>query len=188
MHGRSEFGPLPDCRTVSTVFARAAEFGAHGAADFGCPMLDSVAGLVDAHRRMAVVQPSWDDVVLTWVPGQVGPELPEMDVHADPFTGVWEDAQRHILAIDFEAHRVLGESAGGAVRHHEGLGSVFARMAHLYTISFDRFISDGPEAPNRRQLIRAYIAYENLARRLADGKRCLPPLFGGSVADDIGDR
>ncbi len=169
------------------MFARVTGSGRVGGTDFGCPLLTSAAGLVDAHRRLAVARPSWDDVVMTWVPGAAGPELPEMDPADDPFTGSWEDAQRHILAIDLEAHRVLGEPGAGAVEHHEGLGAIFGRMAHLYTISFDRFVLDGPLAPNRRQLARAYFSYETLAGELVCGKKCLPPLFGRPVADDIGD-
>ncbi len=89
MHGRRRFGPLPDSRVVSTVFARAAQFRTVGAADFGCPMLTSVAGLVDAHRRLAATRPDWDEVVMTWIPGRFEPELPGMDLAADPFTGAW---------------------------------------------------------------------------------------------------
>ncbi|MGW1741526.1 hypothetical protein ACWCPQ_22285 [Nocardia sp. NPDC001965] len=166
------------------MFARSAGSGS-GATGSDCPLLASVAGLVTAHRRFAAARPAWDDVVMTWPPGEIGPELPEMDPAEDRFAGIWEDAQRHILAIDLEAHRVLGVADIGAIEHHEGLGAVFGRMAYLYTISFDRFVSDGPQAPNRRQLARAYVAYETLARELACGRKCLPPVVGRPVADDI---
>ncbi|WP_157106010.1 hypothetical protein [Nocardia sienata] len=187
MYGRRGFGPLPDSRAVSAVFARAAEFRTAGAADFGCPILVSVAGLVDAHRRLAATRPNWDEVAMTWIPGRSEPELPGMDLAADPFTGAWEDAQRHLLVIDLEAHRVLGEPGSGAVEHHEGLGAVFGRLAYLYTISFDRYILDGPQAAHRRQLARAYFSYESLARELACGEKCLPPPAGGPAAES-GDR
>ena len=171
---------MPDSRIVSAVFARVSEPGTAGAV-FGCPMLAAVAGLVDAHRRFAAAHPSWDDLVPARLPGGGGPELPE----TDPFLGIWDDAQRHVLAVDREAHRILDEPDIGAVEHHEGLGAVFGRMAHLYTVSFDRFVLDGPLAPNRRQLARAYISYETLAGELVCGKRCLPPLSGRPRADDI---
>lgn len=184
MHGDRGFGPLPDSRVVSTVFAGVA--GSRTAkGEFDSPMLVSVAGLVDSHRRFAAATPSWDDLVITRLPGAAAPELPDMKPAADPFFGIWEEAQRYILAIDLEAHRVLGAPDVGAVEHHEGLGAVFGRMAHLYTISFDRYISDGPEAPNRRQLARAYMSYETLARELACGIRRLPPISGYPRADDI---
>ncbi|WP_416563036.1 hypothetical protein [Nocardia testacea] len=174
---------------VSTVFARARETRTAGAADFGCPMLTAVAGLVDAHRHLAATRPNWDDVVLTWVPGRTEPELPDTDLAADPFVRAWEDAQRLLFVIDSEAHRLLGEPGSGAVEHHEGLGAVFGRLAYLYTISFDRFILDGPEAVHRRQLARAYFSYEGLARELACGQKRLPPVGGGSSADDrLADR
>ncbi|MEV3963516.1 hypothetical protein AB0M34_21935 [Nocardia sp. NPDC050193] len=169
------------------MFARAAQFRTAGAADFGCPMLISVAGLVNAHRRLAVTQPNWDDVVFTWVPGRPVPELPGMDLAADPFAEAWAEAQRHLHVIDSEAHRVLGEPGSGAVEHHEGLGAVFGRLAHLYTISFDRYIRDGPEAVHRRQLARAYFSYESLARELTCGEKCLPPPRGEHTAG-AGDR
>jgi hypothetical protein len=169
------------------VFARAAEFRTAGAADFGCPILVSVEGLVDAHRRLAATRPNWDEVVMTWTPGRSQPELPGMDLVADPFTGAWEDAQRHLLVIDREARRALGEPGSGAVKHHEGLGAVFGRLAYLYTISFDRYVLDGPQAAHRRQLARAYFSYEILARELACGEKCLPPSAGGFAADS-GDR
>ncbi|WP_063039863.1 hypothetical protein [Nocardia grenadensis] len=168
------------------MFARAAEFRTAGAADFGCSMLAAVAGLADAHRRLAASRPNWDDVVLTWIPGRPVPELPGMDLAADPFARAWEDAQRHLLVIDREAHRVLGTPGSGAVEHHEGLGAVFGRLAHLYTMSFDRYVRDGPEAVHRRQLARAYLSYESLARELACGEKCLPPPPGGSVAGSRG--
>ncbi|MGW6336390.1 hypothetical protein [Nocardia rhamnosiphila] len=168
------------------MFARAAQFRTAGAADFGCPMLTAVAGLVDAHRRLAATRPGWDEVVMTWIPGRSEPELPGMDLAADPFAGAWADAQRHLLVIDLEAHRVLGEPGTGAVAHHEGLGAVFGRLAHLYTMSFDRFVLDGPEAAHRRQLARAYFAYESLAHELARGAKCLPP--SGGSATGLGER
>ncbi|WP_327150270.1 hypothetical protein [Nocardia sp. NBC_01329] len=167
------------------MFARVAGSGAAGG-EFDCPLLVSVAGLVDAHRRLAAARPSWEDVVVTWSPDELGSDRPELDPAEDPFIEIWEDVQRHILAIDLEAHRVLGEPDIGAMEHYEGLGAVFGRMAHLYTISFDRFVLDGPQAPNRRQLARAYISYEALARELVCGKRRLPPLSGRPRADDIG--
>ncbi|MET8800020.1 hypothetical protein ABZV91_26945 [Nocardia sp. NPDC004568] len=169
---------------VSTVFVRAAESCTAGSADFGCPMLTAVAGLVNAHRRLATTRPSWDDVVMTWVPGRPEPDLDDMNLAADPFIRAWEDAQRHLFVIDSEAHRVLGEPVSDAVEHHEGLGAVFGRLAYLYTISFDRFVLDGPEAVHRRQLARAYFSYESLARELVCGEKRLPPARGGSPSDD----
>lgn len=181
VHSRRGFGPLPDSRAVSAVLARAAGLRTAAAADFGCPILDSVAGLADAHRRLAAMRPNWDDVVITWIPGRPEPQLPGMDLAADPFTGAWEDAQRHLLVIDQEAQRVLGEPGSGAVEHHEGLGAVFGRLAYLYTISFDRYVLDGPEAAHRRQLARAYFSYESLARELVCGEKCLPPARGSAA-------
>lgn len=175
--GRGVFGPLPDSRAVSTTFARAADYG-KDAADHGCGILGPIAGLVDAHRRMEAIRPSWGEGVMTWTPGAEGVMLPSMDVDADPFLGVWEDAQRHMSAIDLEAHRILGEPPTGAVEHHEGLGTIFCRMAYLYTISFNRFVLDGPEGTNRKQLARAYVSYENLARDLVCGKKYLPSPIG----------
>ncbi|MEU1527244.1 hypothetical protein ABZ413_34150 [Nocardia rhamnosiphila] len=177
---------MPDSRVVSAVFARAAQFRTAGAADFGCPMLTGVAGLVDAHRRLAATRPGWDEVVMTWIPGRSEPELPGMDLAADPFIAAWADTQRHLLVIDLEARRVLGEPGSGAVEHHEGLGAVFGRLAHLYTMSFDRYVRDGPEAAHRRQLARAYFSYESLACELACGKKCLPAPPGGSAAGSGG--
>ncbi|MGW5384496.1 hypothetical protein [Nocardia sp. NPDC003963] len=185
MDGPRGLGPLPDSRVVSTVFARVAGSGAVGRVDPYCPLLAAVAGLVDAHRRLANTRPNWDDMVITWVPGEAGPELPEPDPVGDPFTGIWDEAQRHILTVDLEAHRVLGAPRFGAVEHHEGLGAVFGRMAHLYTVSFGPFVLDGPQALNRRQLARAYFSYESLARALACGEKSLPPL-SARAADDNG--
>ncbi|WP_174187992.1 hypothetical protein [Nocardia barduliensis] len=168
------FGPLPDSRIVITVFARTAESGLDAAGAFGGGMLEPLAGLVEAHRRMATVQPDWDDVELTWTPGQKGPVLSTAGGNAEPFASAWEDAQRHMLAIDLEACKVLGQPDAGAVEHHEGLGAVLGRMAHLYTISFNRFVLDGPEGRNRQQLGRALVSYDSLARDLVCGKKCLP--------------
>lgn len=177
MEGRGVFGPLPDSRAVSTIFARTADYG-KGATDPGCGILGSIAGLVDVHRRMEAVRPSWGDGVTMWSSGAGGMVLPSMDVDADPFLDIWEEAQRHMSAIDLEACRILGEPPIGSVEHHEGLGTIFCRMAYLYTISFNRFVLDGPEGKNRKQLARAYVSYENLAHDLVCGKKYLPSPTG----------
>lgn len=176
--GRGVFGPLPDSRALSATFARAADYG-KDVSDRGGGILDSIVGLVDVHRRVETLQPRWGDGVMTWDPRVGDMVLPTIDVDADPFLGVWEDAQRHILAIDLEARRILGEPPVGAVEHYEGLGTVFCRMAYLYTISFNRFVLDGPEGTNRKQLARAYASYENLAHDLVRGRKCLPSPTGG---------
>ncbi|WP_159848681.1 hypothetical protein [Nocardia sp. CY41] len=172
------FGPLPDGRTVMTVFARTAELGMDAVSGFGDSMLKALVGLVIAHRRIAMAQPDWDDVVLTWTSGQVVPVLSVAHDSADSFVGAWEAAQRHMLAIDLEGCRVLGEPGAGAVEHHEGLGAVFGRMAHLHSVSFNRFfVLDGPEGRNRQQLGRALVSYESLARDLICGRKALPSPF-----------
>ncbi|MFI5715485.1 hypothetical protein [Nocardia sp. NPDC051750] len=140
-------------------------------------MLEPLAGLVVAHRRMAAARPDWDEVVLTWDPGGRTPVLSATAAGTDGFTRAWEEVQRHMLSIDLEARRVLGQPPADAVTHHEGLGAIFGRMAHLYTISHDRFVLDGPQGRSRRQLAREYAAYETLARELACGRKFLPSLF-----------
>ncbi len=78
--------------------------------------------------------------------------------------------------IDLEACTIFGQAGAAAVEHHEGLGAVFGRAAHLYTISFNRFVLDGPEGRNRQQLGRALASYESLARDLICGRKYLPSL------------
>lgn len=171
--GRGVFGPLPDSRALSAAFARAADYG-RDATDPGRGILESIAGLVEVHRRMEALQPRWGDGVMTWDPKAGDMAVPTLDVEADPLLDAWEDAQRHISAIDLEARRILGEPPLGAVEHHEGLGTIFCRMAYLYTISFDRFVLDGPDGTNRKQLARAYASYEQLAHDLVCGRKYLP--------------
>lgn len=170
------FGPLPTGGTVMTVFAQAAELGVDAVHGSGGRLCKSLAGLVDAHRRMAVARPDWDDddVKLSWASGQAVPVLAVAGGGVDEFVGAWEDAQRHMLDIDQEAYEVLAEVSAEGVEHHEGLGAVFGRMAHLYTISFKRVVLDGPEGRNRQQLGRSLVAYESLARNLACGRVYLP--------------
>lgn len=168
------FGPLPDITTVMRVFARTAEVGTDAAGGLDGGILEHLAGLVDAHRRMAAAQPDWDDAELTWTPGQQAPLLTVAGGNAEPFAHAWEDAQRHMHKIDLECSKVLGKPGAAAVEHHEGLGAVFGRAAHLYTISFHRFVLDGPEGRNRQQLGRALVSYESLARDLICGRRYLP--------------
>ncbi|MBF6349517.1 hypothetical protein IU448_10845 [Nocardia flavorosea] len=176
MSDADELGPFPSSRVVSAVFTRAAEFDRSAAAEFDCAMLESLAGLVVAHRRMAAARPAWDDIVLPWEEATTLPGRPENRSGADPFDCACDEVQRRMLSIDLEARRILGPPSPDSVSHHEGLGAVFGRMAHLYTISFDRFILDGPEGLNRRQLVREYAAYEALARDLVAGRKCLPAL------------
>ncbi len=173
MEDRGFFGPLPDSRTVATTFARAADYPM-GAADPGHGIIESIAGLVNTHRRLEVLRPHWGDGVMTRTVGDRDIVLPSMDVDSDPFLRAWEDAQRHIAAIDLAAHGILGEPPIDAEEYHEGLGAVFCRMAYLYTISFNRFVLDGPEGVNRRQLARAYTSYDNLVHDLTCGKKYLP--------------
>lgn len=177
MSDAEELRPFPSSRIISAVFTRAAGFDRSAAAEFGCAMLESLAGLVVAHRRMAAARPVWDDIVLPWEqPGQP-PGPSETGSDTDPFAYACDEVQRHMLSIDLEARRILGPARPDSVPHREGLGAVFGRMAHLYTISFDRFVLDGPEGPNRRRLVGEYIAYEALARDLVAERKCLPALF-----------
>ncbi|WP_280421696.1 hypothetical protein [Nocardia carnea] len=173
MGDADELGPFPSSRIISTVFTRAADFDRSAAAEIGCGMLESLAGLVVAHRRMAAARPVWDEIVLPW--GR-WPGPPENGSAADPFACACDEVQRHMLSIDLEARRILGPPRPDSVPHHEGLGAVFGRMAHLYTVSFDRFVLDGPEGANRRRLVGEYIAYESLAHDLVTGRKCLPAL------------
>ncbi|MGW4718202.1 hypothetical protein [Nocardia sp. NPDC004260] len=167
-------GPLPDIATVMRVFARASESGMAAASDFRGGILESLVGLVDAHRRMAAAQPRWRDVEVVWASEQV-PVLSAAG--ADPFAGAWEDAQRHMLDIDLVSCEVLGDPNAEAVEHHEGLGAVFGRMVHLHRVSFNPFVLDGPAGRNRQQLGRALVAYEGLARELVSGRAYLPSPF-----------
>lgn len=168
------FGPLPDIATVMRVFARTAELRMNAAGGLGGGILEQLAGLVDAHRRMAATQPDWDVVELTWTSGQKAPVLSVAGGNAEPFAHAWEDAQQHMHKIDLESCKILGKPGVAAVEHHEGLGAVFGRAAHLYTISFNRFVLDGPEGRNRQQLGRALVSYESLARDLVCGRKYLP--------------
>ncbi|MBF6227122.1 hypothetical protein IU470_18675 [Nocardia abscessus] len=171
------FGPLPNIATVLRVLARTAELRTDAAGSLAGGMLEHLAGLVDAHRRMAAVQPEWGDVELTWTAGRKAPVLSVTGGNAEPFASAWDDAQRHMLEIDLEGCDVLGAPSVGAVEHHEGLGAVFGRMAYLYTISFDRFVLDGPKGENRLELGRALVSYESLARDLSCGRTFLPSSF-----------
>ena len=176
MSDADELGPFPNSRIISAVFTRAAEFDRSAGAEFGCALLESLAGLVVAHRRMAAARPAWDDIVLPWGrPGQP-PGSSETGSDTDPFACACDEVQRHMLSIDLEARRILGPPRPGSVPHREGLGAVFGRTAYLYTISFDRFILDGSEGANRRRLAREYAAYDALARDLVAGRKCLPAL------------
>ncbi|WP_280299431.1 hypothetical protein [Nocardia abscessus] len=167
-------GPLPDIATVTTVFARASESGMAAASDFRGGILEPLAGLVDAHRRMAAAQARWDDVEVVWASSPV-PVLAA--VGADSFAGAWENAQRHMLDIDLVSCEILGDPSAEAVEHHEGLGAVFGRMVHLHRISFNPFILDGPAGRNRQQFGRALISYERLACELICGRVYLPSPF-----------
>lgn len=169
-------GPLPSSGIISAVFTRAAEFDRAAAAEFGCGLLEPLAGLVVAHRRIAAARPAWGDVVLSADPANRVAVLAETSPGADAFTCAWDSIQRHMLSVDLEARRILAPPPRGAVPHHEGLGAVFCRMAHLYTISHDRFVLDGPRGRNRQQLARAFAAYETLARDLVAGRTRLPAL------------
>lgn len=172
--GDDRFGPFPDSRLVSIAFARASENVEDVAAESGCPMLVPIAGLVVAHRRMAEARPDIDEVVQTWRSGLDAQELVATDLNAGPFMQAWQEEQRHMLAIDTEAHRILATPRPDAIEHTERLGTVFSRMARLYTISFGRFVLDGPEGANRKRLTRELAAYESFARGLVDGTQCLP--------------
>lgn len=176
MSAADELGPFPSSRVISTVFTRAAGFGRSAAAELGCGMLESLAGLVVAHRRMAATRPVWDEIVLPWDGVGGTAESSESGSAADPFDCACDEVQRRMLSIDLEARRILGPPRPRSVPHHEGLGAVFGRMAYLYTISFDRFVLDGPEGANRRRLVAEYVAYEALARELAGGRKYLPAL------------
>lgn len=167
-----DLAPLPNSRIVSSVFTRAAEFDHRAAAESGCALLGSLANLVLAHRRLAAARPVWDEPALPWNPIAES----AYGVGSDPFADAYDDIQRLMLSIDLEARRVLGPPGADSVPHREGLGAVFGRMAHLYTISFGRFILDGPEGAGRRRLVGEYIAYEALARDLAGGRKHLPLL------------
>lgn len=169
-------GSFPSVRIISAVFAHAADFDRSAAAEFGCAMLESLAALVVAHRRMAAARPIWENIVLPWEEGGALPGRPGNRSGADPFDCACDEVQRRMLSIDLESRRILGPPRPDAVPHHEGLGAVFGRMAYLYTISFDRFVLDGPEGLNRRQLAREYRAYEALARDLVAGRKYLPAL------------
>lgn len=176
MSDGDELGPFPSSRIVSAVFTRAAGFDRSAAAELGCAMLESLAGLVVAHRRMAAARPVWDAIVLPWGQPEEASGAAETGSDTDPFACACDEVQRHMLSIDLEARRILGPPRPDSMPHREGLGAVFGRMAHLYTISFDHFVLDGPEGPNRRRLVREYIAYEALARDLVTGRKCLPAL------------
>ncbi|WP_280415285.1 hypothetical protein [Nocardia carnea] len=176
MSGTDELGPFPRSRIISAVFTRAAEFDRSAAAEFGCVMLESLAGLVVAHRRMAAARPVWEEIVLPWGRPGEPPGPSETGSETDPFACACDEVQRHMLSLDLEARRILGPPRPDAVPHREGLGAIFGRMAYLYTISFDHFVLDGPEGPNRRRLAGEYIAYEALARDLVTGRKCLPAL------------
>ncbi|MGI5221520.1 hypothetical protein [Nocardia sp. CA-290969] len=158
------------------MFTRAADFDRAAAAGFGCGLLEPLAGLVVAHRRLAAARPEWDDLVLSRESTDQVAVFPETSPGANAFTCAWESVQRHMLSVDLEARRILAPPPPDAVPHHEGLGAVFGRLAHLYTISHNRFVLDGPCGPHRRQLARAFAGYETLARDLVAGRKRLPGL------------
>lgn len=166
----SRFGPLPEVKDVMAVFTATARSGADAADAFPDEILRALAGLTDARRRMAMDRPGAEDIASGAM--RLSPSAAQTD--SDPWFLASRDAQRHMATIDFAARRVLGPPRAGALEHHEGLGTVFGRMAYWYVISFDRFVLDGPEGRNRRALGLSFASYETLARELASGRSYLP--------------
>ncbi|WP_331760983.1 hypothetical protein OG225_43015 (plasmid) [Nocardia sp. NBC_01377] len=162
---------LPDSRLIVATFAR------HDESDLPTTtesvLLDSLGGLLDLHRRMATRTTTVDVPVASAVPEAADAEL-------DSVIEIWHESQRLITAIDREARRILSAPAPGAIEHPDGLGAVYSRLAYLYSISFDRFVFDGPDGGNRRRLGRAYIDHDDLHHHLMSGTKFLPTALTAS--------
>ncbi|MGY2006348.1 hypothetical protein ACW9HJ_01320 [Nocardia gipuzkoensis] len=96
------------------------------------------------------------------------------DAGLDSVIEIWKESQRLITVIDREARRILGAPAPEATEHPESLGAVYSRLAYLHSISFRRFVLDGPAGANRRRLGRAYSDHDDLVHHLTHGTKFLP--------------
>ncbi|WP_216916450.1 hypothetical protein [Nocardia noduli] len=160
---------LPDSRLIAATFARRDEGDVPSAT--GSILLESVGGLLDAHRRMAARTPTVDASV-AW--GHAAAVLVAADATLDSVIAIWNESQRLIAAVDREARRILGAPAPWATEHSDSLGAVYLRLAYLHSISFDRLVLDGPEGANRRRLGRAYTDHDDLVHHLTNGTKFLP--------------
>ncbi|WP_331758771.1 hypothetical protein OG225_41230 (plasmid) [Nocardia sp. NBC_01377] len=163
---------LPDSPLVVATFARRDEGDTPTAT--GSVLLDSLGGPLDAHRRMATRTAT---IEVSVAPGHAVAIPETADAGLDSMIEIWHESQRLIAAIGRQARRILGAPAPGATEHPDGLGAVYSRLAYLYSISFNRFVLDGPEGANRRRLGRAYIDHDDLVHHLTRGTKFLPTVL-----------
>ncbi|WP_280422231.1 hypothetical protein [Nocardia carnea] len=160
---------------ISRGFYRGQTFDENQA--FAHPILKSAAGMVHAHRRLNGSEPPADDIdFLRDGPGHAM-RLVISGPSTEPLSRAAEELRGFIVTIDHDARDLLGKPNPTAKQHRESLGSVIARLAFLYTLTYPK--SHGLLVDSR-PLFRLFApgcnSYDQLVRDLMNGTLCLPPL------------